>query len=509
MHTVKNSLIILILFLPIFMIASPDDSLKSRQDAETQLLANLDSLAKTYYVQQALKLQTEKPEGNEIEVNDSILSQRLSSIPSVIDLPYNEQVRKYIDYYTTNKTDFIQAMLGLTDYYFPLFEEVFSQYNIPLEFKYLALVESALNPRAVSRAGATGVWQFMYTTGKIYKLEINSYVDERMDPLKSSHAAAQFLKDLYELYGDWTLAMAAYNCGPGNVNKAIRRSKGKTNFWELYYYLPRETRSYVPLYVAATYLMHHYQDHGLQPIKIDLPVFTDTILVKKELRLQDVASVLSLPIELINDLNPQYKINIIPAKEKAYPLRLPASYATQFLSFEDSLYRSAERKTETPDKPVAAKPSYSYSSAYDPPSNAIAIYYTVKSGDNLGYIADWYDVSTSHIRNWNNIRGNLIKPGQKLVIYKDASVAGNYQNINSMSFDQKQGKSGKSSSKTSTTPKKSSTTKYFYYTVKKGDSIWKIAKKFPGVSDQDIIKLNNISNSKGLKPGQKLKIPKK
>ncbi|MBT7039425.1 MAG: lytic transglycosylase domain-containing protein, partial [Bacteroidetes bacterium] len=219
-----NKLVILYLLLlsPIFLHASTEDSLKLKnQPVESQLLENLDSLANTYYVNQALKLnQTEKSVPNPVEISDSLLAYRLSKIESVIDLPYNDQVRKYIEYYTRNKTEFIQAMIGLSDYYFPLFEEVFAQYNIPLEFKYLALVESALNPRAVSRAGATGVWQFMYTTGKIYKLEINSYVDERMDPLKASHAAAQFLTDLYELYGDWTLAMAAYNCGPGNVNKA-------------------------------------------------------------------------------------------------------------------------------------------------------------------------------------------------------------------------------------------------------------------------------------------------
>ncbi len=504
-----NKLVILYLLLlsPIFLHASTEDSLKLKnQPVESQLLENLDSLANTYYVNQALKLnQTQKSVPNPVEISDSLLAYRLSKIESVIDLPYNDQVRKYIEYYTRNKTEFIQAMIGLSDYYFPLFEEVFAQYNIPLEFKYLALVESALNPRAVSRAGATGVWQFMYTTGKIYKLEINSYVDERMDPLKASHAAAQFLTDLYELYGDWTLAMAAYNCGPGNVNKAIRRSKGKTNFWELYYYLPRETRSYVPLYVAASYLMHHYQDHGMAPIKIDLPVFTDTIMIQNDIKLKDVATVLGLPLELINDLNPQYKLNVISAKNKAYPLRLPASYATTFLSFEDSLYRTAERAPSSLSKPVS-KPATAYPS-YGPPANSTALYYKVKSGDNLGFIADWYDVSISNIRNWNNIRGNLIKPGQKLVIYKPSSVASKYENINTNSFTQKQGSS--TTTKPPTSSAKTTTGEYVYYTVKSGDNIWTIAKKFPGVSDQDIIKLNNISNSKSLKPGQKLKIPKK
>lgn len=499
--------------IPFLSVSSPDDSIKSGEpQIQSQFLENLDSLSRTYYVNQALKLQNSTTKvANSEEVNDSILAYRLSMIQSLIELPYNDQVKKFIDLYTQNKTEFIEAMIGLSEYYFPLFEAVFDQYNLPQEFKYLALVESALNPRAVSRAGATGVWQFMYTTGKIYHLEINSFVDERMDPVKSSHAAAQFLRDLYDLYGDWTLAMAAYNCGPGNVNKAIKRSKGKTNFWELYYYLPRETRSYVPLYVAATYLMHYYRDYGLVPMKIEMPSFTDTVMVQKELKLNHVANVLNLPIELLNDLNPQYKINIIPAKNKAYPLRLPASYAILFLNFEDSMYHFSAIDSTILQKPVAkATPTYSTSKSYNPPADAKALYYTVKTGDNLGFIADWYDVTPAHIRSWNNIRGNLIKSNQKLVIYKSVSIASKYENINNMSFEQKQKLSGKTTNPPSDNPGSSGKTDdFFYYTVKSGDNIWTIAKKYPGVSDQDIIQLNQIKNSKSLKPGQKLKIPKK
>jgi membrane-bound lytic murein transglycosylase D len=511
-------LILFTLIAPTFSYATIDDTSDVKITKYSRFIANLDSMTNLYYVKQSLKMQNvefiDTADYDEDIPSDSVFEIRLATIPSMIDLPYNDKVQAFINLYVYKRRKMVETMIGLSDHYFPIFEEVLDYHGMPLEFKYLPIIESALNPRAISRAGATGIWQFMYTTGKLYNLEVNSFVDERMDPVKASHSAARFLKDLYGLYGDWTLALAAYNCGPGNVNKAIRRSGGKTDFWEIYNYLPRETRGYVPSFIAATYLMHFYTDHNIVPIKIELPIVTDTVMVKEELHLKQVCALLDLPIEQIRDLNPQYKVDIIPAKAKQYPLRLPASYATKFIELEDSIYNYNDSVYFNKNKKVVVAPkSNSYSHAY-PPSNTTAIYYTVKSGDNLGFIASWYNVSVNNLRYWNNIRGNMIRVGQKLVVYVPTSKVSYYEEVNGLSFDQKQARIGKkpTNNKPSTTTKKKEDTytgEYIIYTVKSGDSPWSIAQKYPGVSQDDIMRINNISNSKGLRPGQKLKIPKK
>jgi len=513
----------LIVFISFFVtsnslvIAQVNDSSKIyNPEINTEFLENLDSLANMYYIKQAIKLQTNNTSKKSDEVpveSDSLVSYRLSQISSIIPLQYNSIVRAFIDVYTIRKRKFVEAMLGLTDYYFPMFEEVFNLYGLPHELKYLSIVESALNPNAVSHAGATGVWQFMYTTGKIYNLEINSFVDERRDPLKATYAAAEFLSELYALYGDWSLAIAAYNCGPGNVNKAIRRSNGKNTFWELYNYLPRETRGYVPSFIAATYLMNYYEEHNLSKKPIDIPLITDTVMVRQEASISKIADLLDLPVEQIRYLNPQYKTDIIPAKTKEYPLRLPNNYAPLFIDLEDSIYFTKVLNdtidTNTvviePSKTIKVKPEVKPES--NVPENTIAITYTVKSGDNLGYIANWFDVGISALRNWNRLRNNMIRPGQKLTIYVPKSKSSYYKSINNMSFDEKQRLNGS----TTTAPKTTSTNNgdYFYHTVKSGESVWSIAKKYANVSADEIIKLNKITDTHNIKPGQKLKIPKK
>ncbi|MBI4648965.1 MAG: LysM peptidoglycan-binding domain-containing protein [Bacteroidia bacterium] len=477
---------------------------------------NIDSLVLLWYVRNSCSVYENDSiiEQDSIipEFPDSILEQRLKAIPSFIQLPFNDKVKAFINVYTKLKREKAEYMLGVAEYYFPIFEQVLDYYGLPLELKYLPVIESALYSRAVSRAGAVGLWQFMYTTGKLYNLEINSYVDERLDPVASSYAAARYLSDLYDIYGDWILSLAAYNCGPGNVNKAIRRSKGKTTYWELYHHLPRETRGYVPAFIAAVYFMNYYKEHNLIPKTIDLYLY-DTVMVKQQLHLQQVAEVLNLPVDMLSDLNPQYRKNIIPERACPYPLRLPFEYTTKFIDLADSIYNYkdsvffAEKSAIIPEKT-------SKTSQYlpEPPSSdMVKLVYTVKSGDNLGYIAGWYNVRASEIKYWNNIRRNLIREGQKLVIYKPKRAADKYANIDSMGFEEKQRMIGLSSAtaQNDAVSEVNEDDGYIYYTVKAGDNLWSIAKKFPGVSDTDIKKLNNISDAKSIAPGQKLKIMKK
>ncbi len=488
-----------------------------------QFLNDLDSLLSIYYVKQSLK----KYEGEEQEMDsiiipefsDSVYIERLKAIPSVIALPYNDKVKANIDVYTKKRRKSVEVMLGLTEYYFPMFEQMLDAADLPIELKYLPVIESALNPRAVSRAGATGIWQFMYPTAKLYHLEINSLVDERRDPVKATEAAINYLKDMNEVYDDWTLALASYNCGPGNVNKAIRRSQGKRNFWEIYYSLPRETRGYVPAFVAATYVMHYYEEHGLKPRKMELPVVTDTIMVTEEVHLKQIAEVLKLPLQQLRDMNPQYRRDIIPGGKRKYSLKLPGDYATLFIDLQDSIYSYKDSVFFNPKKAIVAAPVYRGRYIPDPPSKDMTmLFYKVNSGDNVGYISSWYNVRASDLRYWNNIRGNMIRAEQKLIVYVHKSRVEKYKKINTMSFEQKQRSIGKSVTtttidssldKTTTTNTQTAGSNYVYYTVRSGDSPWTIAKKFEGVSESDILRLNNILNPKYIQVGERLKIKEK
>lgn len=477
--------------------------------AQTNFETNLDSLINLWYLKNAIK--TDYSISNKDtyipEFSDSVYISRLQDIPSIIDLTYNKIVRNYIHVYTKKRHESVGAMIGLSDYYFPIIEEIFEGYGIPTELKYMAIIESALNPRAVSRVGATGMWQFMYGTARMYDLTVNSYVDERRDPVKSAHAAALFMKDLYSMFKDWTLVIAAYNCGPGNVNKAIRRTGGKRDFWELYYYLPRETRGYVPAYIAAAYTFNYYAEHGISPLYPEIPISTDTIMISDNLHLKQVSEVLNIPLKALQDLNPQYKVNIIPAKGSQYPLTIPLNYVGAFIdlqdsimNFKDSIYFNADNTIKNPQK------SYYVPQA---PSNRDKLIYTVKSGDNLGYISSWYNVRASDIRYWNNIRGNMIRVGQKLNIYVPKGTKSKYASINSMSFEQKQQKIGKSATRPEEINSEPLDKNYVYYKVKYGDTLWEIAKKYSGVTENDIMKLNNITSGKSLKAGQYIKIKAK
>lgn len=474
---------------------------------------NLDSLVHLWYVSQTGNSKeyslVEDVEDETIVARfpDSVYIDRLSRIPSLLELSYNNIVRNYIHVYTGKRKENLEIMLGLSEYYFPIFDEIFDYYDIPNELKYMSVIESALNPRAVSRVGAVGLWQFMYGTGRMYGLTINSIVDERRDPIKSTHAAARFVKDLYKIYQDWVLVIAAYNCGPGNVNKAIRRAGSRTNYWDIYYFLPRETRGHVPAYIAATYAMNYYQEHNLKPKPIGMTLAVDTLMIHDDLHLKQVAEVLNIPIKQLRDMNPQYRRDIIPGKSQSYALKIPVEYTSTFIDLEDSIFAYNDSLYFDPTYTLANPTRSKY--VPQPPTGKTKLYYTVKSGDNPGYIASWYHVGLSELRYWNNIR-NLIRVGQKLIVYVPPNKADSYRRINEMSFEEKQRSIGKSSARSEETiVQKVLDDNFIYYKVKYGDTLWDIAKKYPGVSESDIIRLNSLSDANRIHPGQQIKIRKK
>jgi membrane-bound lytic murein transglycosylase D len=481
----------------------------------------LDSMQNSWYIRNLFN-----PAGNKIDfsirhnfvLSDSLITSRLRKIEAGIELSYNSVVRDYIETIVNRRPTITEIILGLSAYYFPIFEEVLDKYGLPLELKYLPIIESALNPRAVSRAGAVGLWQFMYGTAKNMSLEVSTLIDERRDVLKSTEAAAKYLLQLYGVYQNWNLVIAAYNCGPGNVNKAIDRAGGKTDYWKIYFALPRETREFVPAYIATTYIMNYYKEHQLTPRFPSLSLRTDTVIINKYLNLKKVSENLPIDIEAIRDLNPMYRRDIIPGtSEKGYPLRIPVDLVASFIDKADSMYTHDKERNASDNVVVHSQKRIDYSDIGSIEGKT-PIQYTVKSGDNPGYIADWFDISVAELKYWNRISRNLIRTGQKLVIYVPNEKTDYYKRINNLSFTAKQELSGSVVNVNKTTPvtetknetlATNSTGEFVYYTVQNGDNFWTIAKKYPGVSNIDIMQLNNITDSRSLKIGQKLKIKPK
>ena len=348
--------------------------------------------------------------------------ERLKRIPSVIELPYNDVVQKFIDRYSGRLRHSVSYMLGASNFYMPIFEEALETYGLPLELKYLPVIESALNPKAVSRVGATGLWQFMLTTGKQYGLNVNSLVDERRDPVKSSYAAAHYLSDLYKIYGDWNLVIAAYNCGPDNINKAIHRSKGVRDYWQIYPYLPKETRGYVPAFVAANYIMTYYCEHNICPMVTRLPAKTDTIMVSKNVHLEQVASVCNIDLEQLRALNPSYRRDIVPGLTALSPLRLPQTEVGKFIDREDSVYnyRADELFNKralvavNDDQPMYTSKSSSSKKSTRRSKSRSKKTVTIRQGQTLSEIAKKNHTTVAKLRKLNSIKGSNIRAGKKL-----------------------------------------------------------------------------------------------
>ncbi len=413
------------------------------------------------------------------ELSTEVLKQRLEELNArtPFNVEYNPSLESVIKHYLKNRRRTMGNLIALSDYYFPMFEQVLDKHNLPLEIKYLAVVESALDPVAQSRVGAKGLWQFMFTTGKMYGLEVSSYVDERADPEMATEAACKYLKSLYKSFNDWDLALAAYNSGPGNVSKAIRRSGGETNYWKIRKKLPRETAGYVPAFLATMYIFEYAEEHGFKSTGPRYhQIATDTVQVKRLITLEQVAQVVNLPLEEVEFLNPSYKVGIIPyIKDKNYALRLPVDKIGKFVANEEAIYAYAEEEIKNLEKPL---PAY-----VEQPDR---IRYRVRSGDYLGKIAERYGVGVSQIKKWNGLKNNNLRVGQRLTIYPRNPVY---------------------ATSTTSVAKTTTTNNAKIYTVKNGDSLWSISQKFPGVTVQKIKNWNDISSNK-LKPGMKLKVSK-
>ena len=369
----------------------------------------LDSLLNSWYAQTYLMVDTTctSTATNPI-FSDTMYNDRLANLPCVVPMVYNQVVKSHIDRYASKLRHQVSYMLGMMEYYEPLIEQALDVYDVPNELKYLPVVESALNPVAVSRVGATGLWQFMYSTGKLYGLKQNSLVDDRRDPEKASWAAAKYLRSLYDRFGDWSLAIAAYNCGPGNVNKAIYRSGGKREFWDIYWYLPRETRGYLPAFIAANYIMTYHAEHGICPMESKLPLATDTIMVNRLLHFDQIVAVCDIDIETLRGLNPQYKENVIPGKFQPNSLRLPESKIRDFILSGDSIYNYEREKYFSEEKVKELK---------NQALNTGFVIHKIRSGETLSTIARRYRVTITDLKRWNGLKSSNIVAGKTLKIY--------------------------------------------------------------------------------------------
>ena len=460
-----------------FLSASVSDTLSFSLQEEDPKLAQMDSLWSLEQLS-AQQIETDTNKLNHWDYasdsiplfSDSLIQVRLSNLneQTPFELVYNQAVKTQINVYANTYRNHVSRMLGKANYYFPLFESKLDEYDLPLEFKYLAIVESALKPHARSRSAATGLWQFMYATGKIYDLKVTSYIDERSDPLQSTIAACEYFTFLYKMFNDWELVLAAYNGGPGYVSRAMRKS-GAKDYWSVRPYLRKETQNYVPKFIAVNYIMNYASEHNIYPTPYKFTMSeTDTVSIDQSMTFEVLSETLGVDIDIIKELNPIYKRNLIPVSKKGTAtIRLPYKAVATFVNNSDSIYAYSESLQE---KYVAM----------DAP-----IVHRVKKGEYLGRIANQYHTTIGRIKNWNNLSSNNLRIGQKLVIYVNPDSAPN-------------------SSQTSTKRNSKGET---IYTVKSGDTLWDIARKYSGVSVAQIEQLNNITY-RDLKPGLTLKIPK-
>lgn len=413
------------------IIVTDNDGREETIDLPEAMNYEVDSLLNLYYSKTYLQQDEDCNYRDENrDYPKEVYIERLSRLPNVMEMPYNEIVQKFIDRYTGRLRHSVSYMLGASNFYIPIFEEALEAYGLPLELKYLPVIESALNPKATSHAGAAGLWQFMVATGKQYGLEINSLIDERRDPIKSSYAAAHYLKDLYNIFGDWSLVIAAYNCGPENINKAIHRADGQADYWKIYPYLPRETRGYVPAFIAANYVMNYYCEHNICPMRTTLPAKTDTVVVSKDVHLKQIADVCGIDIEELRTLNPQYRRDIVNGNNKPSVIRMPANATNTFIANEDSIYRyetdalltrrslveveSSKYTTSTSSTRKSYSKSKSRKRKSSRRSRTRKKSVTVRSGDTLSEIAERHHTTVKKLRQLNGIKGNNIRAGKKI-----------------------------------------------------------------------------------------------
>jgi len=461
--------------------------------------------------------------------SDDDYRRRMSKIITPIPLSYNQSVKNYIDLYAVRKRELTARVMGLANLYFPMFEEVLDREGLPLEFKYLSVVESALNPLAVSPMGATGIWQFMFNTGKLYDLKVTSYIDERKDPYKSTVAACKYFKDMYAIYGDWLLVIASYNCGPGNVNRAINRSGGKTNFWEICRYLPAETRGYVPAFIAVCYLMNNSREHNLFPVSPEFSYYdVDTVVVHKAATFAAISKAIDVPEDVLAYLNPIAKKRYIPDMEEPFSLRLPANKVYSFVSQESIIFKA---DTSLPP-PMLAFETDSKSKAIVDNSLApgemvfkqVKKTHTVQRGETITEISDRYNCSIAEIKKMNNLKSSKLRAGQKLRVFALVKVKEGPKmpvepdpvetNLAAAESDSAAGVQVQPANDTTPKPakaapvaeKKQQPTRYIYHLVQKGDTLVSIAKRYDGVTIQQLKLFNKIKSSSDLKPGTKIKV---
>jgi membrane-bound lytic murein transglycosylase D len=449
---------------------------------------------------------------------------RIKKIASPIALDYNEQVKAYIDLYAVRKRELTATIIGLSHLYFPMFEQMLDQQGLPLEFKYLAVIESALNPLAVSKCGATGLWQFMYETGRQYNLDINSYVDERKDPHASTMAACQYFKNMYSIYHDWLLVIAAYNCGPGNVNRAIARSGGKKSFWEISKFLPQETRGYVPAFIAVNYVLHYSNEHNITPVQPAMSFFeVDTVLINHTLSFDQISTFIDVPVPVLQYLNPSYKKNIIPYTTQAQKLRLPANKASVFAANSNQIYKKVIEQEMMAMTPVT--PNINDANAlFDFVTKETRIVHVVKRKENMLAIAKSNKCSLAEIKEWNHLKNIRVRPGQKLIIYatvtqkiqrrtdvvksepelsdKTCSLDSSAQLANNAILEDSTLKNGTHQTKAN----HKAHVKYVYHTIQRGDTLWNIAQRYHISSIEKLREINNSKDLKRLLPGTKIKV---